>query len=261
MNMGEQGRATCRERYKRHWMLPEVGEEGQQKWEQSRVLVVGAGGLGSPAALYLAAAGVGTIGMADFDRVEWSNLQRQILYREQDVGQKKVEAAAACLRARNSGVKVRTFGEGITRENAEEILSEFDVVIDATDRFPIRYLLNDVCRKLGKPDVYGAICQFSGQVTVFAPGGPCLRCLCPEQPDPAGEPDGRTFGVLGGVPGVIGSLQAVEALKWLLGVGKSLQGRMLLMDLLSMEMELVELPVNPHCSCCHSAGTFPSPSA
>ena len=249
--MGEQEKEVYRERYKRHWMLPEVGEEGQKKLEQGRVLVVGAGGLGSPAALYLAAAGVGTIGLADFDRVDVSNLQRQILYREQDVGRKKAEAAADCLRRRNSGVTVRTFPEGITPENAEAVLSGFDVVVDATDRFPIRYLLSDVCRKLGKPEVYGAICQFAGQVTVFAPGGPCLRCLCPENPDPAAEPDGRSFGVLGAVPGVIGSLQAVEALKLLLGIGESLRGRMLLLDLLTMRTEEVEIPVNPRCRCQH----------
>ncbi len=247
--MGEPKREQDRERYKRHFMLPQVGEEGQRKLEQGKVLVVGAGGLGSPAALYLAAAGVGTIGIADFDRVDVSNLQRQILYREQDVGRRKAEAAEDCLRRRNRGVTVRRFEEGITPENAEQILGEFDVVVDATDRFPIRYLLSDVCRKLGKPDVYGAICQFAGQVTVFAPGGPCLRCLCPEAPDPAAEPDGRSFGVLGAVPGVVGSLQAVEALKLLLGVGEPLSGRLLLLDLLAMRTEEVALPANPRCRC------------
>ena len=169
-----------KERYKRNILLPEVGEEGQKKLAESRVLVVGAGGLGSPVSLYLAAAGVGTIGIADFDRVDVSNLQRQILYREQDIGKAKAELAVEQLQSRNHSVQVELYPEGITAENAEEILAKFDVIVDASDNFPTRYLLSDTCMKLGKPDVYGAICEFAGQVTVFASDGPCLRCLCPE---------------------------------------------------------------------------------
>ena len=157
-----------KERYKRNILLPEVGEEGQKKLAESRVLVVGAGGLGSPVSLYLAAAGVGTIGIADFDRVDVSNLQRQILYREQDIGKAKAELAAEQLQSRNHSVQVEVYPEGITAENAEEILAKFDVIVDASDNFPTRYLLSDTCMKLGKPDVYGAICEFAGQVTVFA---------------------------------------------------------------------------------------------
>ena len=166
---GDAGLEIDKERYKRNILLAE-----------SRVLVVGAGGLGSPVSLYLAAAGVGTIGIADFDRVDVSNLQRQILYREQDIGKAKAELAAEQLQSRNHSVQVELYPEGITAENAEEILAKFDVIVDASDNFPTRYLLSDTCMKLGKPDVYGAICEFAGQVTVFASDGPCLRCLCPE---------------------------------------------------------------------------------
>ena len=246
--MPERKRETSQDgaRYLRHRMLAQVGEDGQKKLEESRVLIVGAGGLGSPAALYLAAAGVGTIGLADFDRVDVSNLQRQILYTELDVGRKKTEAASARLRERNGAVRVLTYEDGLTEENAREIIGKYDVVIDACDNFPTRYRISDVCMELGKPDVYGAICEFMGQVTVFAPGGPCLRCLSPE--DPAAAPDARAFGVLGAVPGVIGRLQAVEAMKWILGTGGSLKGRMLFLDLLSMRADEIEIPVNPRCS-------------
>ena len=169
---GDAGLEIDKERYKRNILLPEVGEEGQKKLAESRVLVVGAGGLGSPVSLYLAAAGVGTIGIADFDRVDVSNLQRQILYREQDIGKAKAELAAEQLQRRNHSVQVELYPEGITAENAEEILAKFDVIVDASDNFPTRYLLSDKCMKLGKPDVYGAICEFAGQVTVFASDGP-----------------------------------------------------------------------------------------
>lgn len=237
-----------RQRYKRHLMLPKVGEEGQKKLENGSVLVVGAGGLGSPICLYLAAAGVGKIGVADFDRVDVSNLQRQILYRDCDLGKPKAEAAAQAIRDRNPAAQVLTFPEGITEENAREILSQFDVIVDASDNFATRYRLNDVCAELGKPDVYGAICEFAGQVTVFAPGGPCLRCLNPEEE--TSVPPADQFGVLGAIPGLVGSIQALETLKLLLGVGDTLIGRMIFIDGLTMQVEEMEIPVNPQCRIC-----------
>lgn len=237
-------------RYKRHLMLPEVGAEGQIKLEQSRVLVVGAGGLGSPVCLYLAAAGVGTIGIADFDTVDLSNLQRQILYKESDVGTLKAEAAARHLREMNSGICVKTFTEGLTEENAERLVSQFDVIVDATDNFHTRYLLNDTCMKLGKPNVYGAICEFSGQVTVFLPEGPCLRCMNPEQPAPGEGPNAADYGVLGVLPGMIGSMQAAEAIKLLTGCGTVLAGKMVFVDTKTMTFDEMELSRNPRCSCC-----------
>lgn len=237
-------------RYKRHLILPEVGKEGQKKLEESRVLVVGAGGLGSPVCMYLAAAGVGTIGIADFDRVDISNLQRQILYRESDVGMLKVQAARRHLEEMNSAVRIRTFEEGLTKENAKRLVGEFDVAVDATDNFYARYLLCDTCTDLGKPDVYGAIREFYGQVTVFMPEGPCLRCLNPEQPSPWEGPDSAGFGVLGVLPGMIGCIQASEVIKVLLGIGKSLAGRMLFLDARTMEVEEMELPKNPRCTKC-----------
>ena len=238
-----------KERYKRNILLPEVGEEGQKKLAESRVLVVGAGGLGAPASLYLAAAGVGTIGIADFDRVDVSNLQRQILYREQDIGKAKAELAAEQLQSRNHSVRVELYPEGITAENAEEILAKFDVIVDASDNFPTRYLLSDTCMKLGKPDVYGAICEFAGQVTVFASDGPCLRCLCPEAEDPSGNPNSAAYGVLGVIPGMIGCMQAAEVLKLLLGKGEPLIGKMLFIDAKTWSTDLIEVPVHPQCSC------------
>ena len=226
-----------KERYKRNILLPEVGEEGQKKLAESRVLVVGAGGLGSPVSLYLAAAGVGTIGIADFDRVDVSNLQRQILYREQDIGKAKAELAAEQLQSRNHSVQV------------EEILAKFDVIVDASDNFPTRYLLSDTCMKMGKPDVYGAICEFAGQVTVFTSDGPCLRCLCPEAEDPSGNPNSAAYGVLGVIPGMIGCMQAAEVLKLLLGKGEPLIGKMLFIDAKTWSTDLIEVPVHPQCSC------------
>ena len=225
-----------KERYKRNILLPEVGEEGQKKLAESRVLVVGAGGLGSPVSLYLAAAGV-------------SNLQRQILYREQDIGKAKAELAAEQLQSRNHSVQVELYPEGITAENAEEILAKFDVIVDASDNFPTRYLLSDTCMKLGKPDVYGAICEFAGQVTVFASDGPCLRCLCPEAEDPSGNPNSAAYGVLGVIPGMIGCMQAAEVLKLLLGKGEPLIGKMLFIDAKTWSTDLIEVPVHPQCSC------------
>lgn len=246
---GDAGLEIDKERYKRNILLPEVGEEGQKKLAESRVLVVGAGGLGSPVSLYLAAAGVGTIGIADFDRVDVSNLQRQILYREQDIGKAKAELAAEQLQSRNHSVQVELYPEGITAENAEEILAKFDVIVDASDNFPTRYLLSDTCMKLGKPDVYGAICEFAGQVTVFASNGPCLRCLCPEAEDPSGNPNSAAYGVLGVIPGMIGCMQAAEVLKLLLGKGEALIGKMLFIDAKTWSTDLIEVPVHPQCSC------------
>ncbi len=237
-------------RYKRHLMLPDIGPEGQERLRAGRVLVAGAGGLGSPVCMYLAAAGVGTIGIADFDKADISNLQRQILYREKDVGKMKVEAAKRSLEKMNGEICVRTFGEGLNQENIRRIVSGFDVVVDATDNFYTRYLISDTCMELGKPDVYGAICEFEGQVTVFMPGGPCLRCLSPETPGPGEGPNFGSFGVLGAVPGIIGSIQAAEALKLLLGIGETLAGRMLFVDVKAMRMEEMEIQPNPRCGWC-----------
>ncbi len=243
-----EGRSLERERYKRHLILPDVGEEGQEKLKNGRVLVVGAGGLGSPVCLYLAAAGVGTIGIADFDRVDISNLQRQVLYCEKDVGKRKAEAAAERLRQMNSTLKVLTYGDGVTKENISQIIEDYDVIVDASDNFRTRYLLSDACVRMGKPDVYGAICEFSGQVTVFTKDGPCLRCLSPDEPETE-VPEASGFGVLGAIPGVIGCIQAAEVLKLLLGTGDSLVGRMLFVDLKSMNFDEMEIGANPRCTC------------
>lgn len=243
-----EGRSLERERYKRHLILPDVGEEGQEKLRNGRVLVVGAGGLGSPVCLYLAAAGVGTIGIADFDRVDISNLQRQVLYCEKDVGKRKAEAAAERLRQMNSTLKVLTYGDGVTKENISQIIEGYDVIVDASDNFRTRYLLSDACVRMGKPDVYGAICEFSGQVTVFTKDGPCLRCLSPDEPETE-VPEASGFGVLGAIPGVIGCIQAAEVLKLLLGTGDSLVGRMLFVDLKSMSFDEMEIGANPRCTC------------
>ena len=178
-----------------------------------------------------------------------SNLQRQILYREQDIGKAKAELAAEQLQSRNHSVQVEVYPEGITAENAEEILAKFDVIVDASDNFPTRYLLSDTCMKLGKPDVYGAICEFAGQVTVFASDGPCLRCLCPEAEDPSGNPNSAAYGVLGVIPGMIGCMQAAEVLKLLLGKGEPLIGKMLFIDAKTWSTDLIEVPVHPQCSC------------
>lgn len=242
-------------RYKRHLMLPEIGEEGQKKLEQARVLVVGAGGLGSPVCLYLAAAGVGTLGIVDFDTVDRSNLQRQVLYKETDLGKYKAEAAGAHLREMNSELQLRIFSEKLREENAEHLVSQFDVVVDAADNFHTRYLLNDTCVRLKKPEVYGAICEFLGQVTVFLPEGPCLRCMNPEQPEEGAGPNATDYGVLGVLPGMIGCIQAEEVIKLLTGYGTSLAGRMLLVDTKTMRFDEMELPKNPRCPVCGEKDT------
>ena len=238
-------------RYGRHLSLPEVGEEGQQKFKQSSVLIIGAGGLGGPAALYLAAAGIGRIGLVDFDRVEESNLQRQVIYAESDLGQSKVERAIARLRGLNRHVEVTPIAQQLNSGNAMEILEPWDLIIDGSDNFPTRYLVNDATVFLGKPNVYGSIFRFEGQATVFDPGnGPCYRCLYPEPPPPAMVPSCEEGGVLGVVPGIVGLIQATEALKLRAGIGSSLVGRLLLIDTLRMEFRELKIRRDPACRVC-----------
>jgi sulfur-carrier protein adenylyltransferase/sulfurtransferase len=239
------------ERYARHFALPEVGREGQQKLRSASVAVVGAGGLGSPVALYLAAAGVGTIGIIDFDVVDTSNLQRQVLYGSGDVGESKVRAAARRLSDMNPHIRVVAHEERLTTANALAILEPYDIVIDGTDNFPTRYLVNDACVLLGKPYVYGSILRFEGQVSVFhARHGPCYRCLFREPPPPGLVPSCAEGGVLGVLPGIIGSLQALEAIKLILGRGDLLVGRLVLFDALSFQWRELRLRRNPDCPVC-----------
>lgn len=238
-------------RYSRHLTLPDVGLEGQSKLRTARVLLVGAGGLGSPAALYLAAAGVGTLGIVDFDLVDRSNLQRQILHGTSDIGRAKTDSARARLSDVNPHVQVETFGETLTSANALEILGKFDIVVDGSDNFPTRYLVNDACVLLGKPDVYGAVFRFDGQVSVFsAKQGPCYRCLYSEPPPPDLVPSCAEGGVLGVLPGIIGSLQALEAIKLIIGLGQSLIGRLLLFDGRRMQFRELALERDPACPVC-----------
>jgi molybdopterin/thiamine biosynthesis adenylyltransferase/rhodanese-related sulfurtransferase len=252
-------RLTPREvaRYARHLVLPEVGEEGQLRLKRGSVLVVGAGGLGSPAALYLAAAGVGRIGIVDFDVVQESNLQRQVLHDSAWVGRPKLESASAHLHALNPHVKVETHGAALNRDNALEILSGYDVVLDGTDSFETRYLTNDACYLLGKPNVYGSIFRFEGQASVFWAGhGPCYRCLFAEPPPPDLVPNCAEGGVLGILPGVVGAIQATEAIKILLGTGETLVGRLLLYDALAMRFDEVGVPRDPACRLCSPSATI-----
>ena len=238
-------------RYSRHLLLPEVTIEGQRKLKGSRVLLVGAGGLGSPAALYLAAAGVGTIGLVDFDVVDESNLQRQVLHDTSWIGRPKLESAKARLNALNPNVDVVLFPERLTSGNALRILKGFDVVLDGTDNFAARYLTNDACVLLGIPNVYGSIFRFEGQVSVFHPGkGPCYRCLYPSPPPPGLVPSCAEGGVLGVLPGVIGCLQATEAIKLLLGIGQTLVGRLVLYDALALSFRELRLHRDPACPLC-----------
>ena len=241
-----------RARYSRHVLIPEVGEAGQLKLLDSRILLVGAGGLGSPAALYLAAAGVGTIGLIDADVVDASNLQRQVLHSTTTIGEPKVDSARRALEALNPDVTVRTFQERLTSENVDKILSEgWDVIVDGADNFPTRYLVNDASVWHGIPVVHGSIFRFEGQVTVFKPGdGPCYRCLFPQPPPPELAPSCAEGGVLGVLPGVIGSLQASEALKLALGIGDPLVGRLLLFDALSAEFNEVQIRRDANCPVC-----------
>jgi molybdopterin/thiamine biosynthesis adenylyltransferase/rhodanese-related sulfurtransferase len=238
-------------RYSRHILLPEVGLAGQRRLRESSVLIVGAGGLGSPIGYYLAAAGVGRIGLSDFDRVDLSNLQRQILYGTDDVGRQKVDAARARLAQINPHVDVTIHPGRLSAANALGILGDYDVVIDGTDNFPTRYLVNDACVMLGKPNVYGSIFRFEGQVSVFwKPKGPCYRCLYPEPPGAGAVPNCAEAGVLGVLPGTIGSLQATEAIKLLLGKGEGLIGRLLLFDALEMRFRELRLRRDPSCPLC-----------
>lgn len=245
------------QRYGRHLIMPEVGLEGQQKLKRSKVLVVGAGGLGSPLMLYLSAAGVGTIGVVDFDVVEPSNLQRQVLHRTEDVGKKKIDSASRRVQELNPHVSVRRHPVRLTSENALEIIREYDVVVDGTDNFPTRYLINDACVLLGKPNVYGSIFRFEGQASVFrTPDGPCYRCLYPEPPPPGLVPSCAEGGVLGVLPGLIGSVQATETLKLLLGIGDPLIGRLLLVDALKMTFREMKLRKDPACPICGEQPTI-----
>jgi len=250
------------ERYSRHLRLPQVGVDGQRRLQAARVLVVGAGGLGSPAAYYLAAAGVGTLRVIDDDVVDRSNLQRQILHTESRVGMAKVESATIALQALNPTVKVEAINERLRAENVERVLQDIDVVLDGSDNFPLRYLLNDACVKLGKPLVYGAVQQFEGQVSVFDAGrhrgqAPCYRCLFPEPPAPEFAPNCAEAGVFGVLPGIVGLLQATEVLKLLLDIGEPLRGRLLGFDALAMRFRELRLPPDPDCPVCAAGRPFP----
>ena len=243
-------------RYSRHIILPEVGGMGQRKLLGSKVLLIGAGGLGSPAALYLAAAGVGTLGIVDFDAVDLSNLQRQILHHVRDVGRPKVESAADSIAALNPDVKVIPYREALSSENVKRIFAEYDVIVNGCDNFPTRYLANDACVFLKKPMVDGSIFKFEGQVTVFSPGQGCYRCLYPAPPPPGVVPGCSEAGVFGVLCGVIASIQGIETLKLLLGLGESLVGRLLFFDALGLEFRQVKIRRDPACPVCGDAPTI-----
>ena len=244
------------QRYSRHLIMPEVGVEGQRKLKAASVVCIGAGGLGSPAAMYLAAAGIGTLGIVDFDVVDASNLHRQIIYGTPDVGKRKLDAARDRITAMNGAVKVVLHEAALTSKNALDVLKDYDVVLDGTDNFQTRYLVNDACVLLGKPNAYGSIFRFDGQASVFAvKGGPCYRCLYPEPPPPGLVPSCAEGGVLGVLPGVIGVIQATEAIKLILGAGQPLVGRLLLYDALQMRFRELKLRRDPECPIC---GDHPS---
>jgi adenylyltransferase/sulfurtransferase len=257
--MAEESTLNARElrRYSRHLVLPEVGPEGQEKLKSARVVLVGSGGLGSPIALYLAAAGVGTLAIVDFDVVDESNLQRQVLYGESDLGRPKVEAARARLEDMNPLIRVDAHRERLGAKNAIRILGAYDIVVDGSDNFTTRYLVNDACVLLGKPNVYGSIFRFEGQVSVFsAPNGPCYRCLFPQPPPPGLVPSCAEGGVLGVLPGIVGALQASEVIKLILGIGSPLVGRLLLVETLAAEFRELELPPDPECPVCGDEPTI-----
>jgi len=240
-------------RYSRHLIMPEVGMDGQQKLKAARVLCIGTGGLGSPVALYLAAAGVGTLGLVDFDVVDFTNLQRQIIHHTSDVGRSKLDSAREKIAAINPFVKVVPFETRLTSENALQIFADFDIIVDGTDNFPTRYLVNDACVFTGKPNVYGSIFRFEGQASVFAAreqNGPCYRCLYPEPPPPGVVPSCAEGGVLGVLPGLVGMIQATEAIKLILGSGDPLIGRLLLVDALGMKFRELKVRKNPDCMVC-----------
>lgn len=243
--------ADERARYQRHLILPGVGAEGQARLKAARVLIVGAGGLGSPVALYLAAAGVGTIGLIDNDVVDVTNLQRQLLHGTGDVGRSKLASARSRLYDLNPHVHVETHAAWLTRENALDLIARYDIVVDGTDNFATRYLVNDACVMLGKPNVHGAIFRWDGQASVFATeSGPCYRCLYPEPPPPDSVPNCAEGGVFGVLPGLIGTIQATETLKLLLGHGDSLAGRLLMIDTQSMQFRTVRIARDPQCPAC-----------
>lgn len=248
-------------RYSRHLIMPEVTAEGQRRLKASRVLCIGAGGLGSPAALYLAAAGVGTLGIVDFDEVDVSNLQRQILHGTKDIGRRKLESARDRLRDVNPQVEIELHQCRFSSQNAPEIVNEYDVVVDGSDNFPTRYLSNDVCVFRQKPNVYGSVFRFEGQTTVFAPhlGGPCYRCLFPEPPPPGAVPNCAQAGVLGVLPGIIGTLQAIETIKLIVGIGDPLIGRLLHFDALRVKFRELNLRRDPQCPVCGENPTIFSP--
>jgi molybdopterin/thiamine biosynthesis adenylyltransferase/rhodanese-related sulfurtransferase len=238
-------------RYSRHLIMPEVGMEGQLKLKQAKVLCIGTGGLGAPLGLYLAAAGVGRIGLVDFDSVDLTNLQRQILFSTTDVGRPKIEAAAERLHNLNPDIQIDRYETRLTSENALELFKDYDIIVDGTDNFPTRYLVNDACVLLKKPNVYGSIFRFEGQITVFGyPDGPCYRCLYPEPPPPGLVPSCAEGGVLGVLPGIVGAIQAAETLKLIIGKGEPLVGRLLLFDALAMRFRELKLRQNPECPVC-----------
>ena len=238
-------------RYSRHLIMPEVGMEGQLKLKAAKVLCIGAGGLGSPLALYLAAAGVGTLGIVDFDVVDFTNLQRQIIHSTADVGRPKLQSAAEKLKGINPDIELRPFETRLTSQNALDMFREFDMVVDGTDNFATRYLVNDACVLTGKPNVYGSIFRFEGQVSVFATEeGPCYRCVYPEPPPPGLVPSCAEGGVLGVLPGLVGIMQATEAIKLILGAGQPLIGRLLLVDALGMKFRELKLRKDPDCPVC-----------
>jgi len=243
-------------RYSRHLIMPEVGMEGQLKLKAAKVLLIGTGGLGAPLGLYLAAAGVGRIGLVDFDVVDFTNLQRQVTFSTNDVGRPKLAAARERLQALNPDIEIVTHEAKLTSENALDILRDYDIVVDGTDNFPTRYLVNDACVLLGKPNVYGSIFRFEGQATVFAlQDGPCYRCLYPEPPPPGLVPSCAEGGVLGVLPGIVGAVQANETIKLIMGKGELLKGRLLVFDALKMKFRELKLRKNPDCPVC---GTHPT---
>lgn len=238
-------------RYSRHLIMPEVGMDGQLKLKAAKVLLIGTGGLGAPLGLYLTAAGIGKIGLVDFDVVDSTNLQRQVTFGSSDVGKPKTQAAQNRLKNLNADIEIVTYETRLTSENALELFRDYDVIVDGTDNFPTRYLVNDACVLLGKPNVYGSIFRFEGQVTVFGmPDGPCYRCLYPEPPPPGLVPSCAEGGVLGVLPGIIGSLQAMETIKLILGAGDSLEGRLLLFDALAMKFRELKLRKSATCPVC-----------